>query len=151
MRLWSSLLFAACLLSGCVSPPPLPPVDLSTPGWTLRQGQAIWRPSREAPEIAGDIVFATHPVLGSYLRFSKTLPIVNARWTPEQWEIEFPPENRRHSGRGDPPDRIAWFNWLLGLQGRELSDPWFFTPAPDGGGVLVNTRDGERLEIQLQP
>src|SRR5690242_18775520 len=46
-------------LSGCMTMKPLPKVNFSEPGWTVRQGQAVWRPQREAPEIAGELLVAS--------------------------------------------------------------------------------------------
>src|SRR5258708_3062502 len=44
---------------GCRTAAPLPVVNLKEPGWTVREGQAVWRRDRKAPEIAGDILVAT--------------------------------------------------------------------------------------------
>lgn len=143
-------LAALALISflGCASIPPLPPVDLNGPGWRMREGQAVWRTGRDAPEIAGDVIVATHPN-GSLIRFSKTLPIVNARWEGDLWEAEFPPQDKRYSGRGNPPKKIAWFNFLKGLEGRELPEDWVFTEGGDGSAVLVQRKTGERLEVHF--
>jgi len=34
----------------------LPPVSLSEPGWTIRQGQAVWRRYHDTPDIAGELL-----------------------------------------------------------------------------------------------
>lgn len=149
MRVWLSL-FLVSWVAGCATAPPLQPVDLSAPDWEVRQGQAVWRPSQEAPELVGDILFATHPG-GSLLRFSKTLPIVNARLEGRRWEADFPPRNQRFAGSGKPPKKISWFHLINGLEGRELPENWIFTGSAEGSGVLVNSRTGERIEVHFQP
>ena len=146
--LYTVALAAALGLLGCASGPPLAPVDLTAPGWRMREGQAIWKPGADAPELVGDIVLATYST-GSYVRFSKTLPIVNARWEGDRWEAEFPPQNKRYSGGGNPPKRIAWFNLLKGMEGRELPEDWIFSEGADGSALLVNHKTGERLEVHF--
>src|SRR5881409_151771 len=62
LRVMGFLLWLATVatLAACRAGPPLPPVSLSGPGWTLQQGQAIWRSKSGAPEIAGEWMVATH-------------------------------------------------------------------------------------------
>src|SRR5256885_14903702 len=58
----------------------LPPVNLSEPGWTIRQGQAVWRPNRGPLEIAGELLVATRSDGCSVVQFTKTpLPFLVAR------------------------------------------------------------------------
>ena len=137
-------------LLGCASTPPLEPVNLSAPGWQLKQGQAIWKPRADAPELAGDVILATHPH-GSYLTFSKTLPIATVRWEGDRWEASFPPQDRSYSGRGNPPKRIAWFNLLKAIEGRELPEDWIYTEGADHSLMLLNRKTGERLELHFNP
>src|ERR1043166_5371267 len=44
--------------SGCVSLHPLPRIDFHQPGWTVRQGQAVWRLEHRKQEIAGELLVA---------------------------------------------------------------------------------------------
>ena len=150
MRGYLGVLITAVFLLGCATTPPLGPVDLAAPGWQLRQGQAIWKPGNEAPELVGDLILATHPT-GSYIAFSKTLPIVTARWEGNRWEAEFAPQDKRYSGRGNPPKKIVWFNLLKGLEGRELPDDWIYSEGADNSLVVLNHKSGERLEIHFNP
>ena len=145
---WHAAVLALIFGVGCATAPPLEPVDLSAPGWRLREGQALWKRSEDAPELAGEVVLATH-ARGSFIRFSKTLPIVTARWEGDRWEAEFPPQDKRYSGRGSPPKRISWFNLLAGMEGRELPEDWVFTKGADGSALLVNRKSGERLEVHF--
>ena len=150
MRWNSGFLLLLFLMGGCASTPQLAPADLSAPGWELRQGQAIWKPNTEAPDLVGDLVLATHRE-GSYISFSKTLPIVTARWEGNQWEAHFAPQQKRYSGRGNPPKRIVWFNLLKGMEGREIPDDWIYTEGADNSIVVLNHRSGERLEVHFHP
>src|SRR5881296_2669342 len=66
----------------------LSPANLSGPGWTIREGQAVWRPKTEAPEIAGELLVATHRNGETFLQFTKTpLAFVVARITTNRWHI----------------------------------------------------------------
>jgi hypothetical protein len=100
---------AAALLLGCRSLPPLPEADLHQSGWVVREGQAVWRPKREGAEIAGDLLVATRPGGDALVQFTKNpFPMVTARVDGGQWQIESPLQNRRYTGRGQPPARIVW-------------------------------------------
>src|SRR4030095_2800907 len=98
------LLALAFSAISCRTLPPLPPVNLSEPGWTLRQGQAVWRNRREAPEIVGEILYARHRDGRTLLQFTKNpLPFVTARTSADDsWQIEFVPQRRRFRGKGTP-------------------------------------------------
>jgi hypothetical protein len=140
------------LLVGCAALPQkkLQPLDTSAPGWTVRQGQALWKPGEDKPEIAGDVVVSLHPTAGSYVQFSKTLPILSARLTPEGWEFHTIPEDKRYSGGGNPPRRIVWLQMLRVLEGREISDRWTVAHPSDLYISLEDPFSGERLEIRFQ-
>jgi hypothetical protein len=140
------------VLVGCASLPQknLAPLDTSAPGWTVRQGQAIWKPGEDKPEIAGDVVVSLHPSAGSYVQFSKTLPILSGRLAPEGWEFHTIPEEKRYSGGGNPPRRIVWLQMLRVLEGQEISDRWNVAHPSDLYISLEDTFIGERLEIRFQ-
>ena len=140
------VLFAACSSTG-----PLEPLDTSAPGWVVRQGQALWRPEGDKPEIAGDVILATHPSGRSYIQFSKTLPILSGRLSPIGWEFEATAENKHYSGRGAPPKKIAWLQVLRVHEGREISDRWTVAHPSKDFIALENQFTGERLQVQLQP
>ena len=110
---------------GCRTMAPLPPVNLSEPGWTLRQGQAVWKAKREAPDLAGELLLATHPDGRALLQFTKTpLPFVTVQLSGESWQIEFPPQQRRFAGTERPPARLLWVHLA-----ESLSPPWPETTA----------------------
>jgi hypothetical protein len=106
-------LLLACIVfaAGCRTFVSVPPVDLSSAGWTTYQGQAVWRSSRTAPEIAGDLLLARHGNDRSFVQFIKTpFPILSGQTTPASWQIEFASQRRSFSGRGKPPARLIWLH-----------------------------------------
>ena len=144
------LLLLLCFLTiGCVSRQPLPPLDTSVPGWTVRQGQALWRPDAEKPEIVGDIVLSAHPQAGSFVQFSKTLPILSARLAPDAWEFNAIAQQKVYSGGGSPPDRISWLQALLVLEGAQAASRWTVAHPSKEYLLLENAHTGERLELRL--
>jgi hypothetical protein len=140
-------------LAGCAALPQktLPPLDTSGPGWEVRQGQALWKPGNEDPEIAGDVVVSLHPSAGAYVQFSKTLPILSARLVPEGWEFHTIAEDKRYSGGGSPPNRIVWLQMLRVLDGQKISDRWSVAHPSDLFVSLQDSFKGEHLEIRFQP
>ncbi len=140
------------LLTACRSPRPFPPINTSLPGWKLQQGQAVWRPSKTAPEIAGEIVVATHPDGRGLVQFEKVpLPLLVARTEPDQWQIQYVLQQRIRTGRGQPPVRHLWLHAVAALRGFALPPPLRAEVSPDGCWHLANPRTGERLIIDLGP
>ena len=93
---------------------------------------------------------SSHPQAGSFVQFSKTLPILSARIAPEGWEFEAVPESKRYSGRGKPPRRLVWLQLLRVMEGQEISDRWTVAK-PSGEYVLLEDQhSGERLEVRWQ-
>ena len=79
---WCAILLLplALIFASCRTIPPLPPINVSEQGWTLHQGQALWRTKRDAPESAGEILFATHPRGDTMLQLTKNpLPFVTVQ------------------------------------------------------------------------
>jgi hypothetical protein len=145
------LLLLLLLLTGCRTVAPLPPVDFRSGNWTLHQGQAVWQPKRESPEIAGEIVFASRPGR-TVLEFTKTpFPIAVAQVTPASWQIEFPPENKMFSGKGTPPSRLSWLHLANALGGNAPQKPWRFVRESDGNWHLENEKTGESIKGFLNP
>jgi len=145
------LLAFAIYAAGCGTIP-MPSVNLSEPGWTTRQGQAVWRAKRDAPEIAGDLMLATNPDGRSFLQFTKTpLPFVVAQSTADAWRIQFVPYNKTYSGRGAPPQRLVWFYLPRCLAGLPPPEAWTWRRLPNNGWHLENRNTGEFLEGYLTP
>src|SRR5688572_29399594 len=88
-QFWICALIPA-ILTGCRSLPTQPPMNLGEPGWTIRQGQAAWRPKSDAPDIAGDLLVAMHVDGRSQVQFTKPpLPFVVAQRHANSWQIQF--------------------------------------------------------------
>src|SRR5687767_7740505 len=105
---FGTLALCALALTACRTIPDLPRANLSEPGWTVHQGQALWTPKRNATEIAGELVVATRSDGRTLLQFIKTpFPLVIAQTTSNLWQIEIPPQNRVVAGRGTPPSRAG--------------------------------------------
>jgi hypothetical protein len=138
---------AAALLLGCRSLPPLPEADLHQAGWVVREGQAVWRPKRDGAEIAGDLMVATGPGGDAFVQFTKNpFPMVTARVDGGQWQIESPLQNRRYTGRGQPPARIVWLLLPRALAGQTLPGGWSWQAIDRTQWRLTNSSTGETLE-----
>src|SRR3954451_12755208 len=95
--------------AGCRTVAPLSAANLKEPGWTVREGQAVWQAKKGAPEIAGEILLATRGNGRTFVQFSKTpFPLVIAQSTTNTWQAELPTQNKWYSGRGKPPTRLIW-------------------------------------------
>jgi hypothetical protein len=132
-------------LCGCLTMRPLLKADLSEPGWTIRQGQAVWKPGKKAPEIAGELLLATKPDGSVFAQFTKTpFPFIIAQSTTNGWQIEIPPQNRHYSFSGKPPARIVWFQLANALTGKPIAKGWTWHNS-DSNWDLKNS-SGESLE-----
>ena len=126
--------------------------NLSDPGWLVRQGQAIWRSEHHGPEIAGELLVATHPDQRFLVEFNKTpLPILIAQATAREWRIQFTASQRAISGRGSPPPTLAWLHLPRCLNGIIPPAPLRFERRDDGSWRLENTRSGEIISGFLNP
>src|SRR6476620_10614627 len=96
----ATLLLALVLCVSCRSLPPLPPADLSAPGWRMQQGQALWKPTKSRPELAGELLLATNANGDFFVQLSKTpFTLATAQRIGDQWQIEFGSDDYRRSGR----------------------------------------------------
>lgn len=139
-------------LTGCQTMGRIKAIDLSEPGWGVRQGQAVWQMPGKRPELAGDLLLAINSDGRCFLEFSKMpLPMVRANCTEKRWEIEFPPRKLFFAGGGLPPKRFAWLHVCYGLTGKPVRAPWRFERREDGTWRLDNTRSKEAMEGYLQP
>jgi hypothetical protein len=133
-------------LSGCLTGPPLPEVNLSEPGWTIRQGQAVWQTGRKSPEIAGELLLATRADGSTFVQFTKTpFPVATAQSTAAGWKIEFPPQNRHFAAPGKPSARIVWFQLANSVEGKPAAKGWTWRDA-GANWELKNSSSGESLE-----
>ncbi len=148
-KLMSAIISLAALLvcfTGCRSVPPFPVVNLSAPGWTVRQGQVVWRRTHHSPEVAGDILVATRPDGRSFVQFTKDpFPLIVAQSAPHEWEVKLPMQGQRHAGHGKPPKRLIWL-WLpRALAGQALPRGWTWHESSKGW-TLEDTKSGQMLK-----
>ena len=137
---------------GCMTSPDKTLFTTSDSGWTVRQGQAIWKPGLKYPELAGEIVLAQNPDGRSSLQFTKTLlPVTLAQTTKTNWLIQFPPQRLGFTGRGQPPQRFVWLYLSAALANEPLPKQFHFTRKADDGWRLENCRTGEFVEGFLLP
>jgi hypothetical protein len=133
-------------LTSCQTALPLPKMNLAESGWTTRQGQAVWCPGRDAPEIAGDLILATNPDGRAFVHFSKSpVTLAVAEKTVNTWQVEFPAWNRRYAGRGKPPGRLVWLILAGAVSGTPPPKPWSWQQLEDGNWRLDNPVTGESL------
>jgi hypothetical protein len=148
---WLALLPLFGVACGCHSIPK-PLFVVSGPGWHVQEGQALWRPGRGRPELAGDLLLAGDDNGRCLIQFAKTpLSFVLAQTTRTNWLIQFPPVRMGFSGHGHPPARFGWLYLPAALSGESLAPPFRFEREPDGGWRLENTRTGETLSGFLAP
>lgn len=130
----------------------LPPADLHAAGWLVRRGQAVWKPARTRPELAGEILFATRANGDCFVQFDKTpFTLATAQVAGEHWQITFGAGDYTRQGQGRPPSRFVWFQLPRALAGEDLSRDWRFTGAATNLWRLENQRTGESLEGCLDP
>ena len=147
---WVSMV--GLLLSGCMTAPALPPVDLSQPGWDVRESPALWRPRRDAPELAGELLVAVHGK-DRLVQFSKQgLPVVTAVVTSNRWQVTSALRAGTHGGRLPAPAGVLWFAVDASPPTTRLERPWRLDEeGPEDRWRLTNTRTGEFLEVVPTP
>jgi hypothetical protein len=149
---WPILLVYLAILPGCQTIPTLPPVNLSQPGWTIRQGQAVWRSKKAAPEIAGELLVAVNPDGRSFVQFTKTpFPMVIAQTTSNSWQIQDVRKNRVYSFRGHPPAGLLWLQLPRCFDNSPPLKKWKWEHLENGGFRFQNPSTGELLEGYLNP
>jgi hypothetical protein len=147
-RLWEfALTGTLLLLTGCSAlVKKLPPANLQEPGWTLHEGQAVWRLEHGSREFAGEVLVATRTNGLAFVQFTKNpFPLVVAQLNAHQWQVEFPPQNRHYAGRGKPPKRLIWLYLPRGLAHEPLPEGWTWQQDASNW-KLVNGKTGESLE-----
>ena len=140
-------LLAALWFCACHTAPPLPPVNLRGPDWTIRQGQAVWRSNRDAPEIAGELLVASRRDGRVFLQFSKTpLPFVTLQITTNSWQVDFVADHKSCSGRGPVPAQLAWAQLPRCLAGTGPPARWTWEQFENGRWRLEDRTTGEMIE-----
>jgi hypothetical protein len=136
-------------LGGCATTPRVvsPATDLSTPDWTIREGQAVWKPRPDTPGIAGDLLVAMSQDGRTFIQFTKTpLPIVTAEILSNGWQVIFSAERKAHRGTGAPPVEILWLQFPDGLIGRHSNTNWYFARTKDDAWHFENLVTEEALD-----
>ena len=142
----SGALLVAALGTGCRTTSPLPPADLSSPGWQVQHGQAVWQPPRKRPELAGEILVAQKTNGEVFVQFTKDpFPLATAQIQGDRWQIDFGAGRRSWRGHGQAPGVYLWLQLPAALRGEEPERPWKFS-RPNEAWRLENTRTGEWLE-----
>lgn len=139
-------------LSGCRIASPLPQTDLAAPGWSVRQGQAVWTASKGKEGVAGEILLATGGSNECFVQFTKPpFTLVTAQANGEGWSVELASERRLSRGRGKLPARVAWFALVNGVSGRPVGAGWRFAVDSGTEWHLTNSFTGEVLEGYFVP
>jgi hypothetical protein len=137
------------LAAGCATSRRLAPADLSAPGWTVQNGQAIWKSGNS--DLAGELIFARRSDGSTALQFIKTpLPLVTAQTRGDRWTITFVADNRTVSGRGAPPAQLLWLHLATALKRQTPPPPLAFATEADGWR-LENKGTGESIAGFLNP
>ncbi|HTL17613.1 MAG TPA: hypothetical protein VL793_10265 [Patescibacteria group bacterium] len=125
---------------------PLPRVNLQEPGWTVSQGQAVWKlPMKGDHDIAGEVLVASGPNEQTFVQFSKTpFPVLTGQTLSNRWQFELPPQNKRYSGPGRPPKRLIWLYLPRALAGKPIPPQWRWTNS-SGNWQLENPKTGESI------
>jgi hypothetical protein len=132
--------------------PTLPPADLSTQGWCLRQGQAVWKPAANKPELAGELLLATRTNGDFLIQFTKmTMSLATVQSVTGRWQIELGNRDYVRRGRGAPPGRFVWFQLPRVLAGAGPGDGWRVDRSAMDAWRLDNPSTGETLEGHLPP
>lgn len=140
------------LATGCRTVSPFAQVDFTDKVWRIEQGQAVWKPGRDNPEIAGDLTVARHPDGRTLAQFTKTpFPFVIAQTSTNAWQIEFVAFNRTLRAPGPPPRRIGWLHLVSCLDGSLPPKSWTFRLLAERQFRFENLSSGESLEGYLNP
>ena len=139
------LLVLSLFLNGCRTVPPVA-INLAEPGWTVHEGQALWRAKAGANPVVTELLAASHRDGRSWLQVSKAgLPFFSGLTSSNRWQIQLHTENRHHSAQGRPPVRLGWLQLAENLAGRPLAVGWRMT-ATDQGWRLESSVSGEQIE-----
>jgi hypothetical protein len=134
-------------LPGC-APVKMPAVNLASPQWHVRRGQAIWKPGPGRMEFTGDLLVAQNTEGDVWISLTKSLlPIFTARTWDNTWSINFVKRGESHSGHGKPPyHRFIWFFIPDILNGTPPPPEWEAAQKDDEFS-LRNVRTGEEIKM----
>ena len=147
----SLFVVVALLLCSCRTTSKLSPVNLSEPGWTQRQGQAVWRRERDKPEFAGELLLATRGDRVMLQLTKNPLPFVNVQSSGINWELKYIQQRRLHRGQGVPDADLIWVHLARALNGSRPPAPLVFQLSAQHGFKLENPKTGETVSGFLSP
>ena len=147
----SLFVILALALCSCRTTSHLPPVNLSEPGWTQRQGQAVWRRESDKPEFAGELLLATQGDRVMLQLTKNPLPFVNVQSRGSQWELKYIQQRRFHHGNDVPDADLIWVHLARALNGTQPPTPLIFQSTPPNGFKLENPKTGEMVSGFLNP
>ncbi len=160
---WLPALAAAVLLHGCASLPPQPAMNLSEPGWVIREGQAAWKKSASGPAQPGRLTVALNTDGRNVVQFNTASgETISVQSSASFWQAQLPGRQKILTGRGKVPQDILWLQLPGGLLGnsaeetewmmnRERGRPWRFYHDLTGEsleGTLATTRMPARHRVQ---
>jgi hypothetical protein len=118
----------------------------------VREGQAVYHPKRGLPDIAGELLVATRDDGRVFVQFAKNpFPIAVAQSTKTTWEFQLPMQNKRYSGRGNPPKRLIFLYLPRVLLGQAPPKGWTWRTLENNNWRLENPATGESLEGYFAP
>jgi len=127
-------------------------MDLTEPGWAIRQGQAVWVAARHEVGVAGELLVGTHPDGSCWVQFAKPpFNLYTAQRAGNRWHIESEQGRRRRSGRGVPPSHLIWFQIARCLDGKSPDPGWEFSAGTNREWVLTQVETGQELKGYLLP
>ena len=134
-------------LPACRTAGPPPSIDLAQPGWTIRQGQAVWTAARGSTGVAGELMLATRMDGSCWVQFSKPpFNLFTAQRSETGWRIEFQQGRKWYGGHGTPPARFIWFQLAAAVAGQTPGPGWTFARGSADDWVIIHAQNGERLE-----
>ena len=134
------------IVCGCAGPR-LAPVDLQEPGWVVRESQVVWRPRRDAPELVGELMVATHPDGRRFVQHSKqALPLITAQESSRGWNLSSTLRRGRFGGGPPATDRVPWFQFSSIPPSLPVSSRWQLETGTNGMWRLSQPATGEVVE-----
>lgn len=139
-------LLTLALTAGCYSHHvySFPKVMVSGPGWTMYNGQVIWKATASVPELAGDLFVAVNTNGQAVMQFSKTLPFLTAQMDNSHWQVNIPSQGKNYSGGYPLPSHFGWLQIPALLRHQSLTSPWTLTGSLDSWEIR-NAATGEYL------
>lgn len=157
-RVAGAALSILLLAAGCSSLPPQPAMDLSGPGWVIREGRVTWHRKSADPGIPGRLQVAMHWDGRSVVTFTALSgESAVAQISTNGWQVRALGAAKFVTGRGLLPERSVWLQLPDGLLGnsaiatdwimaRERGQPWRFY-----NEVLGESLEGTLATIRMPP